>query len=110
MDYVNKPYFKMEYNSFYSLNVKNMRACIHNLFLSLLLPAGNHQLHGGNWKLRGRKNHRSMPNAHVRSEIKDSEQVRKDRQKKANRISHMKSKPMKGKKKFGKNGKRGKSK
>ncbi|RVW21149.1 putative DEAD-box ATP-dependent RNA helicase 29 [Vitis vinifera] len=72
--------------------------------------AGNHQLHGGNWKLRGRKNHRSMPNAHVRSEIKDSEQVRKDRQKKANRISHMKSKPMKGKKKFGKNGKRGKSK
>ncbi|CBI19932.3 putative DEAD-box ATP-dependent RNA helicase 29 [Vitis vinifera] len=72
--------------------------------------AGNHQLHGGNWKLRGRKNHRSMPNAHVRSEIKDSEQVRKDRQKKANRISHMKSKPMKGNKKFGKNGKRGKSK
>ncbi|KAJ9675112.1 hypothetical protein PVL29_024167 [Vitis rotundifolia] len=72
--------------------------------------AGNHQLHGGNWKLRGRKNHRSMPNAHVRSEIKDSEQVRKERQKKANRISHMKSKPMKGKKNFGKNGKRGKSK
>ena len=52
-----------------------------------------------------------MPNAHVRSEIKDSDQVRKERQKKANRISHMKSKQTKGgKKKFGKNGKRGKAK
>lgn len=82
----------------------------HNSFLSLLLAAGNRQLHGGNWKLRGRKSHRSMPNAHVRSEIKDLEQVRKERQKKANRISHMKSKQTKGKKKFGKNGKRGRAK
>lgn len=74
------------------------------------MPAGNHALHGGNWKLRGRRNNRSIPNAHVRSEIKDAEQVRKQRQKKADRLSHLKSKQMKGKKKFGKNGKRGKSK
>ena len=48
-----------------------------------------------------------MPNAHVRSEIKDHEQVWKERQKKANRISYMKSKS-KGKK-LGKNGKKRKT-
>ena len=54
-----------------------------------------------------------MPNAHVRSEIKDLEQIRKERQQKANRISYIKNKSskLKGKgKKFGKNGKRGKAK
>lgn len=45
-----------------------------------------------------------MPNAHVRSEIKDLEQVRKERQKKANKVSFMKSKSSKGKK-FNGNGK-----
>lgn len=51
-----------------------------------------------------------MPNAHVRSEIKNLDQVRKERQTKANRISYVKSKSQKkGGKKFGKNG-RGKSK
>lgn len=48
-----------------------------------------------------------MPNAHVRSEIKDLEQVRKERQKKANTISNLKGKSSKGKKFNGK-GKRGK--
>jgi len=50
-----------------------------------------------------------MPNAHVRSEIKDIDQIRKDRQKKANRTSYIKSKSTKGKK-FGKNVKRRKGK
>ncbi|KAL5803086.1 hypothetical protein ACOSQ4_031391 [Xanthoceras sorbifolium] len=65
---------------------------------------------GHNRKFRGGKRQQhSMPNAHVRSEIKDLEQVRKERQTKANRISYVKSKSQKGKK-FGKNGKRGKAK
>ncbi|XP_047334167.1 putative DEAD-box ATP-dependent RNA helicase 29 [Impatiens glandulifera] len=43
----------------------------------------------------------AVPNAHVRSEIKDHDQVRKDRQKKADRISYMKNntKAKRGKKK-----------
>ncbi|KAJ8762906.1 hypothetical protein K2173_023035 [Erythroxylum novogranatense] len=64
--------------------------------------------HGGNWKFRGRRmQQHSLPNANVRSEIKDLEQVRKERQKKANKLSYIKNKGPKGKK-FGKNGKRGK--
>ncbi|CAI9108898.1 OLC1v1008601C2 [Oldenlandia corymbosa var. corymbosa] len=68
--------------------------------------ASGQQNGGGNdrW-LRGRHKHHSVPNAHVRSEIKDIEQVRKERQKKASRTSYIKSKS-KGKK-FNKNGKRG---
>lgn len=58
---------------------------------------------------RGTKQ-RSVPNAHVRSEIKDLEQVRKERQQKANKIAQMKSKPKKKGRKMGKGGKRGKSK
>ncbi|XP_021902445.1 putative DEAD-box ATP-dependent RNA helicase 29 [Carica papaya] len=57
----------------------------------------------------GKKQQHSVPNAHVRSEIKDLEQVRKERQNKANRTSYIKSKSSKGKK-FGKHGKRGKAK
>ncbi|KAG2302907.1 hypothetical protein Bca52824_031558 [Brassica carinata] len=34
----------------------------------------------------------SVPNAHVRSEIKDLEQVRKERQEKANKLSYLHSK------------------
>ncbi|CAK9133772.1 unnamed protein product [Ilex paraguariensis] len=70
--------------------------------------AGGHGLHRDNRRFRGGKKNHSVPNAHVRSEIKNPEQVRKERQKKASRISHMKGTPKKGKK-FGKNGKRGKS-
>ncbi|KAK7350350.1 hypothetical protein VNO77_08876 [Canavalia gladiata] len=44
-------------------------------------------------------------NAHVRSEIKDMDQIRKERQKKANRISYIKNKSTKGKK-FGRKGKK----
>ncbi|CAK7346865.1 unnamed protein product [Dovyalis caffra] len=58
---------------------------------------------------QGGKKQRSVPNANMRSEIKDLEQVRKERQRKADRISYMKNKGSKSKK-FGKNGKRGKSK
>lgn len=69
--------------------------------------SGNRQLQGNNRNFRGSKKQHSLPNANVRSEIKDLEQVRKERQKKADRVSYMKSKGSKGKK-FGKNGKRGK--
>lgn len=37
-----------------------------------------------------------MPNANVRSEIKDMDQIRKERQNKASRIAHMKTKSPKG--------------
>ncbi|TXG73388.1 hypothetical protein EZV62_001967 [Acer yangbiense] len=67
--------------------------------------SGDHR--GNNRKFRGGQ--RSLPNAHVRSEIKNLDQVRKERQNKANRISYVKSNSQKGKK-FGKNGKRGKPK
>ncbi|CAA7013470.1 unnamed protein product [Microthlaspi erraticum] len=40
----------------------------------------------------GRGKQGSVPNAHVRSEIKDLEQVRKERQQKANKVSYLQSK------------------
>ncbi|GAU46770.1 hypothetical protein TSUD_92650, partial [Trifolium subterraneum] len=46
----------------------------------------------GGRNFRGGKKQHSMPNAHVRSEIKDMDQIRKERQKKANKISYIKSK------------------
>ncbi|KAJ4841689.1 putative DEAD-box ATP-dependent RNA helicase 29 [Turnera subulata] len=70
--------------------------------------SGGRHFGGNNRKFGGKQQH-SVPNANVRPEIKDLEQVRKERQKKANRISSMKNKHQKGKK-FGKNGKRGKPK
>ncbi|KAL6962297.1 putative DEAD-box ATP-dependent RNA helicase 29 [Sarracenia purpurea var. burkii] len=69
--------------------------------------AGRNGFRGDNRRFRGSKKHQSMPNAHVRSEIKNPEQVRKEREKKASKISHMKNKS-KGKK-FGKNGKKRKT-
>lgn len=66
-------------------------------------------MQGNNKKFKGGKKQNFVPNAHVRSEIKDLEQVRKERQKKANKISHMQNKSGKGKK-FNRNGKRGKPK
>ncbi|XP_062020335.1 putative DEAD-box ATP-dependent RNA helicase 29 isoform X2 [Rosa rugosa] len=71
---------------------------------------GNRRWEGNRGNPRGGRKQQSIPNAHVRSEIKDLDQVRKERQKKADRISHLKSKSTKGGKKFGKNGKRGKAK
>lgn len=70
--------------------------------------AGDHQFRGNNRKFKGGRNNHYVPNANVRSEIKNLEQVRKERQKKANKISHMKNKAATGKK-FGKNGKKGKA-
>ncbi|KAK6277222.1 hypothetical protein POUND7_017545, partial [Theobroma cacao] len=74
--------------------------------------AGDYRLGGNARKFRGnKKSQHSVPNAHVRSEIKDLEQVRKERQKKASKISLMKGKGNKNKgKKSGRSGKRGKSK
>ncbi|KAL0323296.1 UNVERIFIED_CONTAM: putative DEAD-box ATP-dependent RNA helicase 29 [Sesamum angustifolium] len=71
--------------------------------------AGTPGYRGDNRRFKGGKSHKSVPNAHIRSEIKDPEQVRKERQKKADRVSYLKSKNKKGKK-FGKSGKRGKGK
>ncbi|XP_054819629.1 putative DEAD-box ATP-dependent RNA helicase 29 isoform X1 [Prosopis cineraria] len=59
-------------------------------------------------KFKGGKKQHSVPNAHVRSEIKDLDQIRKERQKKANRLSYLKSQSTKKGKKFGKDGKKGK--
>ncbi|KAF8026524.1 hypothetical protein BT93_F3113 [Corymbia citriodora subsp. variegata] len=71
--------------------------------------AGDRKFHRANRKFKGGKQQRSLPNANVRSEIKNLEQVRKERQKKADKISYMKSKSAKSKK-FGKNGKKRKGK
>jgi hypothetical protein len=86
----------------------SMRLLYIPIFLNLLLFSGHRGSQGYNRKFRGgHKQH--VPNAHVRSEIKDLDQVRKERQTKANKISYMKSKSTKGKKfeKFNGNGKRG---
>ncbi|KAF9599735.1 hypothetical protein IFM89_001681 [Coptis chinensis] len=69
--------------------------------------SGDRQMRGGNRNYKGGKKH-GIPNAHVPSEIKNPDQVRKRRQQQASKISYMKSKPGKGKK-FGKNGKKGKN-
>ncbi|XVE60211.1 hypothetical protein DITRI_Ditri05aG0109700 [Diplodiscus trichospermus] len=74
--------------------------------------SGDYWSRGNGRKFRGNKKlQHSVPNAHVRSEIKDLEQVQKERKKKANKIAHMKGKANKNKfKKSGRSGKRGKSK
>ncbi|KAK4345074.1 hypothetical protein RND71_035250 [Anisodus tanguticus] len=66
--------------------------------------AGGPRGQGGHRNFRGGRNNRSVPNAHVRSEIKDVDQVRKEREKKAQRASYLKTK--KGKKAY-KGGKKG---
>ncbi|KAK4745076.1 hypothetical protein SAY87_011388 [Trapa incisa] len=72
--------------------------------------AGNHASRWGNKKFRGNKKQHSVPNSHVRSEIKDLEQVRKERQKKENRTSYLKSKTTKRKQQGSKYGRKGKGK
>uniref|UniRef100_A0A9I9DFB0 RNA helicase n=1 Tax=Cucumis melo TaxID=3656 RepID=A0A9I9DFB0_CUCME len=65
---------------------------------------GNQQFSGNKRRFGQGKNKHSVPNAHVRPEVKNLEQIRKERQKKANKIQHMKNnKPTRGKK----SGKRG---
>ncbi|XP_071730948.1 putative DEAD-box ATP-dependent RNA helicase 29 [Rutidosis leptorrhynchoides] len=64
--------------------------------------------HGGRGFRGGNKSRSVVPNANVRSEVKNLEQVRKERQTKATKASLMKNNPKKkGNKKFGKNGRRG---
>ncbi|XP_010278989.1 PREDICTED: putative DEAD-box ATP-dependent RNA helicase 29 [Nelumbo nucifera] len=71
--------------------------------------SGDRQMHQGfNRKFKRGRGHFSVPNVHVRSELKDPEQVRKERQKKASKISSRKNKTSKGKK-IGKKGKGRKS-
>ncbi|CAN4087151.1 unnamed protein product [Withania somnifera] len=69
--------------------------------------AGGPRGQGGSRNFRGGRNSRSVPNAHLRSEIKDVDQVRKEREKKAQRASYLKSK--KGEKTY-KGGKKGRGK
>lgn len=76
----------------------------------MLYCAGSHVSRWGNKKFRGNKKQHSLPHAHVRSEIKDLEQVRKERQKKANRMSYLKSKATKHKQQGSRNGRKGKGK
>ncbi|KAM7518745.1 hypothetical protein LguiB_017707 [Lonicera macranthoides] len=77
---------------------------------SMSLSGGRGIRGGDNRRFKGGNKH-NIPNAHVRSEIKNNEQVRKERQKKVTQISQMKNnKSKKGKKFGGKNGKRGKGK
>ncbi|OIW17988.1 hypothetical protein TanjilG_31361 [Lupinus angustifolius] len=72
--------------------------------LSGSFRGGNRNLKGGRNNFKGGRNQNS--NSHVRSEIKDMDQIRKERQQKANRVSYMKSKSPRGKKSGGKhNGK-----
>ncbi|XWS23637.1 hypothetical protein CRYUN_Cryun28dG0032000 [Craigia yunnanensis] len=74
--------------------------------------SGGYRSRGNGRNFRGnKKSQHFVPNAHVRSEIKDFEQVRKERLKKANKISYMKGKANKTRgKKGSRSGKRGKSK
>ncbi|KAF3964576.1 hypothetical protein ACB098_12G112100 [Castanea mollissima] len=72
--------------------------------------SGDRRSQGNNRNFRGGKKQHHVPNAHVRSEIKDLEQVRKERQKKANKVSFMKSKSSKGKKFNGNGNGKGKGK
>ncbi|XP_060202926.1 putative DEAD-box ATP-dependent RNA helicase 29 isoform X2 [Lycium barbarum] len=67
--------------------------------------AGGPRGQGGHRNFGGGRNNKSVPNAHLRSEIKDVDQVRKEREKKAQRASYLKTK--KGKKTY-KGGKKGK--
>ncbi|KAI0513515.1 hypothetical protein KFK09_009539 [Dendrobium nobile] len=63
--------------------------------------AGNNQARGNKRNFRGRNNRQSLPNANVKSELRNPEQVRKSRQQKATKIARFNSKSTKGKKKFG---------
>lgn len=76
---------------------------------STSLRGGGMERGRNNRGYKGGKMNRAVPNAHVKSEVKNLEQVRKDRQTKATKAAYMKSNnSKKGKKMGGKNGKRGK--
>lgn len=80
--------------------------CIGSLNINFLVGARGRM---DSRRFKGGKQRQSIPNAHVRSELKNNEQVRKERQKKATKLQQLKSNPKRGKKfgKGGKNGKRG---
>lgn len=62
----------------------------HLVLISLSLLSftfkGHPGFRGDYRRFNGRNNLKSVPNAHIRSEIKDIEQVRKERQKRADRL------------------------
>ncbi|CAO2834266.1 unnamed protein product [Amaranthus hypochondriacus] len=94
---------------------KKWKASTHNKIASKGADDGHVGVSGsagGRFKrgFKGRYQQRSIPNAHVPSEIKDLEQVRKERQKKASQQSAMKNKKSKRGSKFGKSGKKRKAK
>lgn len=79
--------------------------------------SGNDAGHSSNHQGRGKQRNvgrgrvrRSVPNADVKSELRDPEQVRKSRQEKAARSSRFNSKAPRGKKSFGKTRKEGRGK
>ncbi|KAK9110378.1 hypothetical protein Sjap_018438 [Stephania japonica] len=69
--------------------------------------SGNHKKGNHNRMFKGGRGQRNIHNAHVPSELKNPEQIRKKRQQKASRISYLKSKSTKGKN-SGKTRKKGK--
>ncbi|KAJ0988260.1 hypothetical protein J5N97_006616 [Dioscorea zingiberensis] len=71
--------------------------------------SGNSQMRGNKRYFKGGRNHSSVPNANAPSELRNMDQVRKNRQQEASRISRLKSKS-KGKNKSQGNKKRGKRK
>lgn len=90
-------------------NISSSKYILMDDLFKMRLSAGDHKFQRANRNFKGGKKQQALPNANVRSEIKNLEQVRKERQKKADKISYMKSKSAKSKK-LGKNGKKRKGK
>ncbi|KGN66771.1 putative DEAD-box ATP-dependent RNA helicase 29 [Cucumis sativus] len=75
------------------------------------INTGGNQRFSGNKRRFGQgRNKHSVPNAHVRPEVKNLDQIRKERQKKADKVQHMKNNRPKRGKKSGKRGSKRKAK
>lgn len=103
-------YKKWKERSHNKISLKGISLGDHDGEATNRAGAGNQRFSGNKRKFGAGKNKHSVPNAHVRTEVKNLDQIRKERQKKANRIQTMKNQPKRGKKKSGKKGNRGKAK
>lgn len=81
-----------------NLNIKNQNQIKFNR-----LSAGDNQARGNKRNFMGKNNRKSLPNSNVKSELRDDEEVRKNRQHKATNISRFNTKAAKGKGKGKKN-------
>lgn len=90
------------YQTYFLINMANFDL----LFCSYGSNAGNNQMRGNRRHFKGGRNHFSVPNANAPSELRNMEQVRKNRQHEVSRIARLKNKS-KGNKSHG-NKKRGK--